>query len=72
MMITERDNLWDAYYYFRHASDCAYREYVLIGANAGTGFYRGQSEEMLAKAADVLGYDLIKREAQPAETSEAA
>ncbi len=62
MEFSERDNLWDAYYYCRHAGECAHREYVLMGVNAGNGFYRKQSEEMLAKAADVLGYDLVKRE----------
>ena len=61
-MNPERDDLLKASYCLLNASDYAYREYVLIDMDAGTGFFRKQSEENLAEAAKLLGFDLVKRQ----------
>ena len=63
MEYSERDAMWDAQYYLRCAYENAFRQYALLSEDKQTsGFYRKQAEDMLVKAADVLGYYLVKRE----------
>ena len=58
----DRDKMWSAYYDLRQATECAFREYVLLGERATNGFYRDQTEQALVAAAIHLGFDLVKRE----------
>ena len=61
-MNPECDDLLKASYYLLNASDRVYREYWLMELNAYKGFDRKLSEEMLAEAAKLLGFDLVKRQ----------
>ena len=61
-MNPERDDLLKASYCLLNASDSVYREYWLMETNAYTEFARKRSEENLAEAAKLLGFDLVKRQ----------
>lgn len=62
------DRLVEAQLHLNHSRDAILNTLTLIGAGLSASVYEAQIHSFFCKAADVLGYDLVKRTDAAAQT----